>query len=225
MILIVAAMREEVDAIRAQMTQTRESDHRGVRFVQGVLADRDVVLMQSGVGKGAAAMTLTMALERWQMRAVLNVGTAGGLARSADVLDLIVSERIVQYDYDTSALDGANGKGLWFAADAALAAIAKKAAEKLAIPTHFGLIASGDCFVDARLAATLMESYPQAICAEMEAGAIAQVCTHYGVPFVILRSLSDVAWKQGNELDFETYKTLASKRSAALCEQFIALLG
>ena len=97
--------------------------------------------------------------------------------------------------------------------------------EVAAIRACLSLIASGDRFVDHSMATKLIEEYPQAVCAEMEAGAIAQVCSHYQIPFVILRSLSDVAWKQENALDFETYKELASRRSAQLCERFVEALA
>ena len=70
-------------------------------------------------------------------------------------------------------------------------------------------------------AAALLARFPKAICAEMEAGSVAQVCTHYGIPFIVLRSLSDVAVKAGNAMTFEEYKEAASRRSAALCSSFI----
>lgn len=225
MILIVAAMEEEVAAIRACLSDTKEERYAGIPFVHGQLKGREVLLMKSGVGKVAAALTTTVAMEHHPIEALLNVGTAGGLARSVDVGDLIIGSAIVQYDYDTSALDGPSGKGLWFSADEAFVARAQQVSESLGVPTHQGLIASGDRFVDHSMAMELIEEYPQAVCAEMEAGAIAQVCTHYQIPFVILRSLSDVAWKQENALDFETYKELASRRSAQLCERFVEALA
>lgn len=44
----------------------------------------------------------------------------------------------------------------------------------------------------------------------MEAASIAQVCAHYGVPFVVVRSLSDITLKEGNEMTFEEYAQKAS---------------
>lgn len=224
MILIVAAMQEEVSAIIDTMHQVQEVTYAGVYFVCGQLQGQDVVVMKSGIGKGASAMTTTIALEHFAIDAVLNIGTAGGLASTADVLDIVISEQIVQYDYDTSALDGEEGKGLWFSADADFIALAKQVSEKMSLSSHVGLIVSGDRFVDKTYAKELLQCYPQAICAEMEAGSVAQVCTHYQVPYVILRSLSDVAWKEENALSFEKYKEVASERSAQFCAQFMAAL-
>ena len=221
MILIVAAMDEEVAAVSERMADICKENHSHVHFIVGKLAGSTIVLMKSGVGKGSAAMSMSIAMEHYPVTQVFNVGTAGGLTKEEDVLDLVISSRVVQYDYDTSPLDGPEGKGLWFDADPSLMKAAMQVSEELMLRTHTGLIASGDRFVNRPLAYDLIKEFPKAICAEMEAGSIAQVCAHYGVPFVILRSLSDVAIKDGNHLTFDEYKILASQRSAQLCEGFV----
>lgn len=225
MILIVAAMEEEVSAIQSILKDAKRDVYAGVSFVSGTLSDQEVVVMKSGIGKGASAMTTTIALEHYPVSAVLNIGTAGGLAKSADVLDVVISETIIQYDYDTSALDGEEGKGLRFMADPSFTNLAVQMSEELGLSYHVGLIVSGDRFVDHTYAKALLQAYPQAICAEMEAGSVAQVCSHYQVPYVVLRSLSDVAWRSENALDFNAYKRLASERSAQFTAHFVAALA
>ena len=133
-----------------------------------------------------------------------------------------ISTAVVQHDYDTSPIDGEDGIGLWFEADARLQRAASEAARQLGLRVHHGVVASGDRFISgADEAAALLARFPKAICAEMEAGSVAQVCTHYDIPFIVLRSLSDVAVKAGNAMTFEEYKEAASRRSAALCSSFI----
>ena len=210
--LIVAAMEEEVKAIVDHMEQVRVCSHAGVRLYEGMLEGEACTVMKSGVGKGSCAMTLTIALERLgSVDAVINIGTAGGILDTEEVLDLV-----------TSPIDGEDGIGLWFEADARLQRAASEAARQLGLRVHHGVVASGDRFISgADEAAALLACFPKAICAEMEAGSVAQVCTHYGIPFIVLRSLSDVAVKAGNAMTFEEYKEAASRRSAALCSSFI----
>ena len=221
--LIVAAMEEEVKAIVDHMEQVRVCSHAGVRLYEGMLEGEVCTVMKSGVGKGSCAMTLTIALERLgSVDAVINIGTAGGILDTEEVLDLVISTVVVQHDYDTSPIDGEDGIGLWFEADARLQRAASEAARQLSLRVHHGVVASGDRFISgADEAAALLARFPKAICAEMEAGSVAQVCTHYGIPFIVLRSLSDVAVKAGNAMTFEEYKEAASRRSAALCSSFI----
>ncbi|MFR9255125.1 MAG: 5'-methylthioadenosine/S-adenosylhomocysteine nucleosidase [Merdibacter sp.] len=187
--------------------------------MHGQLKGREVLLMKSGVGKVAAALTTT-AMEHYPIEA-LNVGTAGGPA-AAWTLESHHRQCDRQYDYDTSALTAPPAKASGFQRMTFVARA--QVSESLgADPSRPHRQRGSLCRpFDAM---ELIEEYPRAVCAEMEAGAIAQVCTHYQIPFVILRSLSDVAWKQENALDFETYKELASRRSAQLCERFVEALA
>lgn len=222
MIGIIAAMRAEVDALLELVTQKKEVVKNNVTFWEGKLAEKDVVLMQSGVGKGNAAMATTILFNNYCIDRVLNIGTAGGLCKQQKVLDLVISDTIVQHDYDTSPLDGEEGIGLWYQADTTLINICKQIFEQQQERYHIGLIASGDQFIveGAKLEA-LEQKFPKAICAEMEAGAIAQVCSFFQVPFVIIRSLSDIAHKEKSHLDFCEYVHMASKRSAMLCQEVV----
>ena len=91
---------------------------------------------------------------------------------------------------------------------------------------HRGRVASGDQFVarEAQLQ-RLNELFPDAVCSEMEAGAIAQVCAHYHIPFVVLRSLSDVAHSKDSHMDFMTYVEHASSRSASFCRELMKCMA
>lgn len=226
MIGIIAAMRAEVEALVALMTNVKECSKDGISFWEGSLQQQSVVLMLSGVGKGNAAMATTLLLKNYEIRAVLNVGTAGGLKQEEEVLDLVISESIVQHDYDTSAIDGEEGIGLYHQADTGLLQVCKEACIAMKERFHIGLIASGDQFIanEEHLDA-LLKKFPDAICSEMEAGAIAQVCSYFQVPFVIIRSLSDIAHKETSHLDYCDYVPLASKRSALLCQRIMEHLN
>lgn len=222
MIGIIAAMRAEVDALRREMHEVCECEHDGICFWEGRLAQMGCVLMLSGVGKGHAALATTLLLKNYDIEAVWNIGTAGGLQASEQILDLVISDQIIQHDYDTSAIDGEAGIGLAFQADAYWIDLCKRVLAENKERYHCGLMLSGDQFIsDPVQFQALLRRYPQALCAEMEAGAVAQVCTHFHKPFVILRSLSDIALHAENQIDFNTYVHQASRRSAQLCVQLM----
>ena len=88
-----------------------------------------------------------------------------------------------------------------------------------------GDIVSGDKFICKQEDVNFIKTYyPSAYCGDMEAACIAQVCDFYKVPFVIIRSLSDIVLKEGNELSFETYAQLASARSAKFVKEVVKAL-
>jgi adenosylhomocysteine nucleosidase len=58
---------------------------------------------------------------------------------------------------------------------------------------HRGLIVTGDQFIKDEHRHAILNDFPDALCVEMEGGAIAQVCHLNAVPFVIVRVVSDTA--------------------------------
>lgn len=224
MIGIIAAMDMEVAAIVAHV-EGKETIISGISFFEGSLEGKQVVVMKSGVGKGNAAMSTTILLEHYPIECIINIGTAGGLREDQQILDAVISRSIVQYDYDTSPVDGESGIGLYFTADQTMADQACSVLKEMQVRVHEGLIASGDQFIAEPKQLELLETkFPEAICAEMEAGAVAQIATHYQKPFVILRSLSDVAKHDDSPMDFLEYASHASERSAVFTKNFVRIL-
>ena len=67
---------------------------------------------------------------------------------------------------------------------------ARRLSERYGLP----IIATGDIFVNSNDQAHLLrQRLPDALCLEMEGGAMAQVCHEFGVPFAVLRVISDQA--------------------------------
>ncbi|MGL5541327.1 MAG: 5'-methylthioadenosine/adenosylhomocysteine nucleosidase [Erysipelotrichaceae bacterium] len=224
MIAIIGAMQVEVDAICALMEQVERHTIHHTDFYTGTLAQRKVVVMRSGVGKGNAAMNTAILLQHFPVDQIINIGTAGGLLAEQKVLDVVISDYVVQHDYDTSALDGPAGLGLRFQASAALIEKAKALLASDAYQVYVGEVVSGDQFIsDVNQLETLKAHFPNAICAEMEAGAIAQVASHFQVDFVVIRSLSDVALNPDSHLDCPVYVAQASERSAHFVKQYVGL--
>lgn len=223
MIAIIAAMEIEKDAMVKHMQSVRTEVISGISFTLGEVSGKEVIVVLSGVGKVQAALSTVVLLEHYTIEQVINIGTAGGLDPKQNILDIVLSERVVQHDFDTSALDGEEGRGKYFVADEQLKNICKEVFTEMDLPFQEGMVASGDQFISESEQLHRLETYfKDAKCAEMEAGAIAQVCSHYHVPFVVIRSLSDVAHKEQSEMDFVTYAKKASERSAVFCKEVIA---
>ncbi len=221
MIALIAAMQAEVDEMLKLTTDSKKVIKDSFAFWEGKLENQSIIIMLSGVGKGNAAMAAAMLITNYRPQAIINIGTAGGLCDDQEVLDVVIGTRVVQHDFDTSPVDGDEGIGLYFDSDQALCDSCKRVCEKMQVRNHSGLIASGDQFIDLYIVDSLLHRYSDALCAEMEAGAIAQACTRFQVPFVILRSLSDIAVHDNNHLTYQEYVALAASRSARMCKEII----
>ena len=223
MIGIVAAMDAEIHEFEKRMDLV---DHTktiaGCTLTYGKWQGKDVVLCKSGVGKAYAAMSCTILCMQGNIDSIINVGTAGGLTQDEQVLDIVISDKVVQADYDTSPLDGSSGVGLVYNSHEKLSQSCIEAAKAMQIRYHVGTIASQDLFMSRdEDFEKLMNNFPDSICSEMEAGAIGAVATQFNIPFVIVRSLSDVVHHNENPMEFSTYVSKASVQSAKLIENWL----
>ena len=106
---IIGAMDSEVDNLIARMENTAVTEYAGRRFVTGTLSGKDAVVVKSGIGKVAAAITAQMLIDRFEVTALLNTGMAGGLDSRLSVKDLVVGTAALQHDFDLTAFGHVKG--------------------------------------------------------------------------------------------------------------------
>lgn len=242
---IVSALVQELAALLAQVSEVTVHTHAGRQFHCGQLHGQSVVLVLCGVGKVAAAITATLLAERFAPRALIFTGVAGGLGPQVRVGDVVVADALLQHDMDASPLFPRYEIPLLgrsrFPADVALgAALAEVGRQWLAEPdplgveaaalgvtqpaVHVGLIISGDQFVGTAAASTaLQQALPDALAVEMEGAALAQACHDLGLPFAVLRTISDRADDTAH-VDFMRFiDTVASRASAEILGRWLRL--
>lgn len=224
MIGIIGAMKIEVDSILEYMKDIQIKNVYGVDFFIGKILEKDVILTLSGVGKVSSSMTTTILLSNFCVDEIINIGTAGGMKVEQNTLDIVISSDVVQYDFDTSYIDGQSGLGKRFKSSSLLYKKIKKSFEILGVKKniYYGEILSGDSFVgETSKIEYLIKRYPKAIACEMESGAIAQVCDHFKIPFIVIRSLSDIVYHDNSGIDFWNNVQITSKRSAKMLVEYI----
>ena len=203
----------------AAAVDVREVGEGPYRWHVGQLDGVPVALAVCGIGKVNAA-ALTQALLARGAAAVLFTGVAGGVDPDLRVGDVVVAHDALQHDVDVTGLGYAPGEvpgesAVWIA-DPDLrdrvAAAAREVAAVAGVRVVVGRVASGDTFVaDPARGAALRERFG-ASCAEMEGAAVAQVCARWGVPWAIVRSVSDTA-DHGAGVDFRAFTVVAAERA------------
>ena len=200
-VAIVSAMHEELHALLPLVESIERIEIAGRCFHCGQLRGRPVVLALSGIGKVAAAATASLLLDRFAASELLFTGVAGGLHPDVAVGDVVVARSLLQHDMDASPLFPRYEVPLTgrsrFDADAGRAAALAEAARRCRVVrgrVHEGLVVSGDRFVSSAVESSALRSaLPDALAVEMEGAAVAQVCSDFGRPFAVLRSISDRA--------------------------------
>lgn len=223
MIGIIGAMQEEVAAIKDFLEIHEEKTILDCTFYQGTMANKEVVLLQGGIGKVNAAICTTLLLTNFPIDYVINIGSAGGLSLNQEVGDIIISNEVCQHDFDITAFPNriigeVPGLPARVPANKDLIATAKNILKELNQRCETGLIVSGDQFIAKEAQVdTIKKNFSDAKCAEMEAAAVGQTCYKFNVPFIITRSLSDVYGKGDSSIQFDEYLKKAASTSAEFC--------
>ena len=216
---IIGAMDVEVATLKEQMAGLETAKIAGMEFCTGRLEDLDVVVVQCGVGKVNAAMCAQILCSVYGVTHLVNTGIAGSLCAELDIADMVVSTDAMYHDVDVQVFGYPVGQVpgmdvVAFPADEQLRAFAFAAAEAVN-PGHTrsGRVASGDQFVSRKEQKQKIIADSAAVCTEMEGAAIAHTAYRNGVPFVILRAISDKA-DDSAEMDYPTFERLAAYRCA-----------
>ncbi|HEY0211178.1 5'-methylthioadenosine/S-adenosylhomocysteine nucleosidase [Acerihabitans sp.] len=226
---IIGAMEQEVSLLRDQMDSRTTWRQAGCEIYSGRLHGVEVALVKSGIGKVSAALGATLLLDHFHPDNVINTGSAGGLASSLSVGDIVVSTEVRYHDVDVTAFGYEPGQMAQcpaaFAADAALIALAESCIGRLDQHAVRGLVVSGDAFINgAEPLNRIRALFPQAVAVEMEATAIAHVCHQFAVPFVVVRAISDVA-DQASHLSFDEFLTVAAEQSSRVVAAMLQSLA
>lgn len=222
---IIGAMDEEVALLKEVMENKKEVEIANSLFIEGTIDNKAVVLVKSGIGKVNAAMTTTILMEAYKPSYVINTGSAGGFSNKLSVGDLVISSDVVHHDVDVTAFDYVYGQvpnmPAAFKADVEMIEKVESILNSLAIQSEIGLVATGDSFMsDPKRVDFVRKTFPNMLAAEMEGAAIAQVCYQYDVPFVIIRSLSDIAGQEA-PMSFQEFLQTAAENAANVIIEYI----
>ena len=216
---IIGAMRIEVETLVEKMENVTVCKRTWSDYYEGTLEGLPAVVVQCGVGKVNAAMCAQILCDFYGVTHLVNTGIAGSLNAELDIGDLVVSRDAMYHDFDCNAFGYPTGKVpgmdvIAFPADETLMKDAFAAAEAVN-PGHtkIGRIASGDQFVASKELKDQIIARTQGLCTEMEGAAIAQTAYRNGLPFVILRAISDKA-DDSAEMDYPTFERIAAHRCA-----------
>ena len=226
---IIGAMEQEVTLLRDKIENRQTLTLAGCEIYTGTLNGVEVALLKSGIGKVAAALGTTLLLELCKPDVVINTGSAGGLASTLKVGDIVVSDEVRYHDADVTAFGYEPGQMAGcpaaFVADDKLIVAAERVIKQLDLNAVRGLVVSGDAFINGAAPLTrIRTTFPQAIAVEMEATAIGHVCHQFKVPFVVVRAISDVA-DQESHLSFDEFLSVAAKRSSLMVENLLVQLA
>ena len=223
---IITAMSSEQKQLANQLENPTERKEGPFTYTEGIIKNNTIILMQCGIGKVNAAAGAVEMIRNFAPDCIISTGVAGGIDSCLNVMDVVVSSRIVYHDVwcgEGNAYGQIQGLPLYFTGNETLFQCAISLDTETAI--HGGLICSGDKFItDRQELETIKANFPEGLAVDMESASIAQVCHLYEVPFISFRIISDTP---GAEKHLEQYKNFwgeMADRSFHVTEAFLKAL-
>ena len=246
---VISALPEEFAHLSDRSGQAQEIG--GFAFWRGEIAGREAVFVESGAGKVNAGVATALLLDRFDCRALLMCGVAGGLDPALGVGDIVVGTSNTQHDFGVHRDAGfhtiqpgsrpslgqewkpgyAVGDPVTSRLRAAVAGLTLEALPEAVgvgrrVPAvHFGGILTGDAFVNSDSLRERLRAEFQAQAVEMEGGAVAQIARRWGedIPFVNVRCLSDLASSESH-LDFRAFLPVASRLASQVAHRLAPVI-
>lgn len=201
MIGLIFAMDEEMDAAIESFHVNNTVVKAGLYFKLGHFWGRQAVAVRCGIGKVNAAACTQLMIDLFNPLSIVMAGVAGGIADDMRTGDLVISDELIQHDMDVTGSGHKPGyiprqKESVFKSDARLVQAAVKAAAKLPADERswrVGRILTGDQYVCQTEKSRILREQFAGCCVEMEGASVGQVASMNSIPFIIIRSISDMA--------------------------------
>ncbi|WP_205028207.1 5'-methylthioadenosine/adenosylhomocysteine nucleosidase [Oleisolibacter albus] len=247
---LICAIPEEIAHFGAHFTEAEAETLGGFTFRRGRLDGRAAVVVEAGIGKVNAAIVATLLLSHFGCRALLFSGVAGGLDPALGIGDVVVATRLIQHDYGQfvdgrlvvyqpgipplPGVDSTHGyimpPDLEKTVRAALAGVqlppmpaAATGGGERRPALLFGTVLTGDQFLNCAATRDDLFARFQAQAVEMEGASVAQVAAAWGVPVLVVRSLSDLAGAESH-MDFPAFVRMAAAGAATVVRRLAAAI-
>jgi adenosylhomocysteine nucleosidase len=225
---IIGAMKEEVASIISSMDVERAEVKARMEFYSGEFHGRKIVVVECGIGKVNAAICTQILIDDFNVDKIINTGVAGGVNRRVKPGDVVISTDLIQHDVDATLSSHRYIAGQIprmevhsFRADEGLVELAYSAAEKVSsFNVYKGRIVSGDQVVASIEKVELLGEIFDAMAVEMEGAAIGHTCYVNNIPFVVIRSISDMADENMNN-DYDKFEKIAIDNSIAILTEML----
>lgn len=203
---ILGAMEEEIFLIKNEMKIKKTETYANKIFYIGSINEKDIVLVKAGVGTINVAMVTQILITKYKVESILFTGVAGAISPKLRIGDIIISTKTQYHDVNFTPLGYPIGmypeiKKCIFNCDEKLIKIANKIANKSFDRVFKGKILSGDRFIDNPYFARYLSTRFNALAVEAEGASIGQVCYFNNIPYITIRTISDLSWSYEKATD------------------------
>ena len=246
---LICAIPQELAHLRNALAHAWSEEIAHARFDKGGLDGHEVVLAGAGIGKVNTALVATLLADRFRCRTIVFSGVAGGLDPALHIGDVVIADRTLQHDagviederlhtYQAGHVPFFNPiDRLGYPVDPGLLARVKKRLSGFELPPlsqaagghdappriTYGTILSGDQYLHCEATRDRLHRELGGHAVEMEGGALGQVCEAFGILWLDIRALSDLAGRD-SRFDFMAFVDEVAASSALILRRLLPVL-
>lgn len=214
MIGVIAALETEVLLFQKSLENIKEQKKGKHIFHTGEIEGKEFVFAVSGVGKVNATICTQLMIDHFNPKVIINTGIAGALSPDLKLLDTVIGTNVTYHDVTEGILESYFPFKSVFQSHPHLIKIAKEVQTEGIL----GAITTGDQFINDKKIKDDIYERTKALCVEMEGGAIAHTAFANNKPFLVIRTISDLANDEA-DIIYEEFEEAAAKISSKLILQ------
>lgn len=210
MILIVGAMHEELKGMIEGFNLEEVTTHRQITLYSGKINHNDILVLQTGIGKTNAAMSLASVLSLYQIKEIINIGIVGATKPYLSGETLLVN-KATYHDFDLQLFGYEKGQvpklPLYYVSDETL-----KTRFNAFLKVREANLYTGDSFT---LKTDLTGIF------DMEGTALYQVAFRFNTPMLSIKMVSDVIGEKSQHEDYKRFEQNCSIHLFQIINQYL----
>ncbi len=230
--IVITPMQEELDELLNKIEEKKEDNIGDIKGYSFIFDGEEFFVFISKIGKVNIGFDLGYISSLVKIKKVYVVGVAGSLKEGIQPLSVVVANKVAYYDVDIIPEVGDSpyafgqmaGEELYFIPDEADLKLIPKLNTTVSI--YVGTIIAGDSFATSKnMSKELLEKFDDPLAVDMEDSAVGHACRRLGVPFTIVRGISDTVFGSNNGEEYNEYLHLSARRAASVflhivCKEF-----
>lgn len=220
-------MQKELKLLLEHVSNITKINKEGFVCYAGNIDQHDIIIAKCGIGKVNSALRTYQLISEYRPDLIINSGVAGSVDKNVEIGTVLIADRVAYHDVwcgPETVYGQADGCPLYYRPYEKGLNIAADSFIDSKFEIKYGLICSGDKFITSSEEVDKIKSdFPDALGCDMESASIAQTCYKSGVPFMVIRVMSDMPgsgnnidqyknfWDEAPELTFKTVKQLIGR--------------
>lgn len=224
--LVICATPREYEALRAVFSDWKDVEIAGVKGIEFTIGERSVLGVRGDIGKAATSLTIGRLSSALKIDEIIGTGVAGALSETVAPLDIVLADRVAFYDIDLTPfgnqLGQLDGDPRWYEASRKNIGLISSMTGITERPVHVGSIVSGDRFVSSgSFDERLIDEFENPLAVDMESAAVGMCAHRLGIPFTIIRSISDSTNSKANKDTYEANARTAAAESIEIVKKLL----